>query len=410
MNLDTDILEKILPTIKNSHQQHSLQNAINIGFPTMKQEEWKYTYYNKILQQGFSFKTAEHTQTSSITKEFIDANATSSNRIVFINGIFHNEFSSLVNHPKINFWNSNNATESNTAEFLVEINNALSTDGIFLEIGDHVIVDEPIEIFYLSDNNQAIINLKNKIIVGKNAQVKFTEYAINTQQAATYNNIVTSINVAENANVEFYKIQDGGAGFYSTDNTFVHQAAKSVCNITTLSLSGEIIRNVLQFDINGERAAAHMNGLYLLQQNEHVDNRTLVNHNVANCESFELYKGILGGTSTGVFNGKIVVKQAAQKTNAFQSNRNLMLSNDANIYTKPQLEIFADDVKCSHGATSSQIEDSELFYLQARGIGKTTARGLLVFAFGEEIVEMIKPEALKIRMEKRIAELLNIEF
>ena len=410
MNLDTDILEKILPTIKNSHQQHSLQNAINIGFPTMKQEEWKYTYYNKILQQGFSFKTAEHTQTSSITKEFIDANATSSNRIVFINGIFHNEFSSLVNHPKINFWNSNNATESNTAEFLVEINNALSTDGIFLEIGDHVIVDEPIEIFYLSDNNQAIINLKNKIIVGKNAQVKFAEYAINTQQAATYNNIVTSINVAENANVEFYKIQDGGAGFYSTDNTFVHQAAESVCNITTLSLSGEIIRNVLQFDINGERAAAHMNGLYLLQQNEHVDNRTLVNHNVANCESFELYKGILGGTSTGVFNGKIVVKQAAQKTNAFQSNRNLMLSNDANIYTKPQLEIFADDVKCSHGATSSQIEDSELFYLQARGIGKTTARGLLVFAFGEEIVEMIKPEALKIRMEKRIAELLNIEF
>ncbi|HMW12028.1 MAG TPA: Fe-S cluster assembly protein SufD [Chitinophagales bacterium] len=410
MNLDTDILEKILPTIKNSHQQHSLQNAINIGFPTMKQEEWKYTYYNKILQQGFSFKTAEHTQTSSITKEFIDANATSSNRIVFINGIFHNEFSSLVNHPKINFWNSNNATESNTAEFLVEINNALSTDGIFLEIGDHVIVDEPIEIFYLSDNNQAIINLKNKIIVGKNAQVKFAEYAINTQQSATYNNIVTSINVAENANVEFYKIQDGGAGFYSTDNTFVHQAAKSVCNITTLSLSGEIIRNVLQFDINGERAAAHMNGLYLLQQNEHVDNRTLVNHNVANCESFELYKGILGGTSTGVFNGKIVVKQAAQKTNAFQSNRNLMLSNDANIYTKPQLEIFADDVKCSHGATSSQIEDSELFYLQARGIGKTTARGLLVFAFGEEIVEMIKPEALKIRMEKRIAELLNIEF
>lgn len=410
MNLDTDILEKILPTIKNSHQQHSLQNAINIGFPTMKQEEWKYTYYNKILQQGFSFKTAEHTHTSSITKEFIDANATSSNRIVFINGIFHNEFSSLVNHPKINFWNSNNATESNTAEFLVEINNALSTDGIFLEIGDHVIVDEPIEIFYLSDNNQAIINLKNKIIVGKNAQVKFTEYAINTQQAATYNNIVTSINVAENANVEFYKIQDGGAGFYSTDNTFVHQAAESVCNITTLSLSGEIIRNVLQFDINGERAAAHMNGLYLLQQNEHVDNRTLVNHNVANCESFELYKGILGGTSTGVFNGKIVVKQAAQKTNAFQSNRNLMLSNDANIYTKPQLEIFADDVKCSHGATSSQIEDSELFYLQARGIGKTTARGLLVFAFGEEIVEMIKPEALKIRMEKRIAELLNIEF
>ena len=131
---------------------------------------------------------------------------------------------------------------------------------------------------------------------------------------------------------------------------------------------------------------------------------------MANCDCFELYKGILGGKSTGVFNGKIVVAQAAQKTNAFQSNRNLLLSNDANIYTKPQLEIFADDVKCSHGATSSQIEDSELFYLQARGIGKEMARGLLVFAFGEEVVEKIKHEALKEKMEKRIGELLKIDL
>ncbi len=397
--------------LSDKHQQTSLQNAIALGIPSMKQEEWKYTYYNKILQQGFTPAVVGvlHQQ-PIIETEFIDANSVSSNRIVFVNGVFHNELSNLVNHPKINFWDSNNVTESNTNHFLIELNNALTTDGVFLEIGDNVIVDELIEIFYINQNCNQIINLKNNIKVGKNTQVKFAEYFINNDHSPAYHNIVTTIDVAESANVEFYKIQDGGKLSNVTDNTFVQQAAKSVCNVTTFSLTVGIVRNVLQFDVNGVRAASHMNGLYLLQHEEHVDNRTLVNHNVANCESFELYKGILGGKSTGVFNGKIIVAQAAQKTNAFQSNRNLLLSNDANIYTKPQLEIFADDVKCSHGATSSQIEDSELFYLQARGIGKETARGLLVFAFGEEIVEKIKYDALKNKLEKRIAELLKIEL
>ena len=407
-------LENILPAVKNESQKASLQNAIAIGIPSMKQEEWKYTYYNKILQQGFqpaasAFDGVAHQQTT-IAKEFIEANSVSQNRIVFLNGIFHPELSTLTTHPKINFCNSNNTAESQTKDFLIELNNALSTDGFFMEIGDHVELNELVEIFYINDNCRQIINLKNQIKVGKNSQVKFAEYSISADGSPAYNNTVTRMEVAENALVEFYKIQDGGALFNITDNMFVAQAASSVCNVTTLSLTGGITRNVLQFDINGERAESHMNGLYLLENEEHVDNRTLVNHNVANCESFELYKGILGGKSTGVFNGKIVVAQAAQKTNAFQSNRNLLLSNDANIYTKPQLEIFADDVKCSHGATSSQIEDSELFYLQARGIGKEMARGLLVFAFGEEVVEKIKHEALKEKMEKRIGELLKIDL
>ncbi|MFN8283416.1 MAG: Fe-S cluster assembly protein SufD [Chitinophagales bacterium] len=401
-------LENILPSVKNNHQKASLQNAIEIGIPTMKMEEWKYTYYNNILKQGFSPVITQQQQT--VTKEFIDANSVSANRIVFVNGIFHNELSTLINHPKINFWNTNNSSESNSKDFLIELNNALATDGFFMEMGDNVIIEELFEIFYINDNCNQIINLKNQIKIGKNTQVKFAEYSINANHSPAYNNTVTNIDVDENSIVEFYKIQDGGNTFNITDNTFVQQAAKSVCNITTLSLTGGIIRNVLQFDVNGERCESHMNGLYLLQNDEHVDNRTLVNHNVANCESFELYKGILGGKATGVFNGKIVVAQAAQKTNAFQSNRNILLSNDANIYTKPQLEIFADDVKCSHGATSSQIEDSELFYLQARGIGKETARGLLVFAFGEEVLEKIKHEKLRNKLQQRIAELLKIEL
>ena len=411
-------LENILPSVKNDHQKASLQNAIAIGVPSMKHEEWKYTYYNKILQQGFIVDThivAVDTHSSAylqqqIENEFIDEYAVSENRIVFVNGVFHNELSQFKSHPKINLWNSNNISENSTKDFLLELNNALATDGLFLEIGDGVICEELIAIFYIQTNSSAIVNLRNKIKVGKNAQVKLAEYYINYDAKPAYYNTVTNIEIAQDAIVELDKIQDAGNLFNITDNTFVKQDKNSVVTVNTFSLTGGITRNVLQFDINGEHATANMNGLYLLQTEEHVDNRTLVNHNVANCESHELYKGILGGKSTGVFNGKIIVKQPAQKTNAFQSNRNLLLSNDANIYTKPQLEIFADDVKCSHGATSSQIEDSELFYLQARGIGKEVARGLLVYAFAAELVERVKNEKLRAKLQQRIAELLKIEL
>lgn len=402
-------LKNIKLTDKN--QQQSLQNAIEVGIPSMKNEEWKYTYYNKILQQGFHVDTANNIDidVNDITA-FIDANSVSPDKLVFVNGFFHNELSTLKNHPKINFWNANNSTSSDSKDFLLELNNALSTDGIFLEIGNNVVTDSLIEIFYINSNSAQITNLRNQIKIGKNSQVKIAEYFFNYDEKSAYNNIVTNMEVADDANVEWYKIQDGGNTFNITDNMYVKQAAKSICNVTTLSFTGNITRNSLTFDVNGERSESHMNGLSLLLNDEHTDNRTLVNHNVANCESYELYKNILGGKSTGVFNGKIIVAQEAQKTNAFQSNRTILLSNDANIYTKPQLEIFADDVKCSHGATTSQIEDSELFYLQTRGIGKETARGLLVFAFGEEVIEKIKHEALKNKLEKRAAELLKIEL
>lgn len=380
----------------------------------MKNEEWKYTYYNKILQQGFTTISSNTSPTSAVNIDeiatYIEANSVSENKLIFINGFFHNELSSWQNQPKINFWNNNNCTETNSDDFLVELNNALTTDGVFIEIDKNFILQDLIEIFYINTNSTVITNIKNRIKVGENSQLKIAEYYINYDNSPAYNNIVTDIEIAPHAQVEWYKIQDGGEWLNITDNTHIMQAASAICNVVTITLTGNIIRNVLQFDVNGERCESHMNGLYLLQNEEHVDNRTLVNHNVPNCESFELYKGILGGKSTGVFNGKIVVAQAAQKTNAFQSNRNLLLSNDANIYTKPQLEIFADDVKCSHGATSSQIEDSELFYLQARGIGKEMARGLLVYAFAAEILEKLKHEGLKSKLENRVAELLKIEL
>lgn len=403
------ILDQQLPLVSEAPRKRSLEKAIALGVPSMKQEEWKYTYYNKILQQGF-IPSASPSAPVHIDKDWVDTLSVSSRRIVFVNGAFHPELSTFVSHPGINLWNAANITDNNTSDFLLELNNAFAQDGLFLEVGERVIVEDLIEIFYINTGTSNIVQLKNKIKVGRNAQLKLAEYFLSTEDTPVYTNIVTEIEVGESAIFELDKIQDGGKHYNITDNTFLKQDKQAVCTVNTISLNGGITRNVLQFDINGERAESHMNGLYLLLNNEHVDNRTKVNHNVANCESNELYKGVLGGTSTGVFNGKIVVKQDAQKTNAFQSNRNILLSNDANIYTKPQLEIFADDVKCSHGATSAQIEDSELFYLQARGIGKEVARGLLVYAFAAEVVESIKNEALRDKLKERIAESLKIEL
>jgi Fe-S cluster assembly protein SufD len=404
-----EILQNTLPAVNDSRQRASLEKAIALGVPTMKNEEWKYTYYHKVLQQGFTPDLAVSVK-QPIDPAFIDAYAVSTNRIVFADGVFQPALSFLAQHPEINFWNSSNISENTTSDFLIELNNAFASDGVFLEIGNGVALEELIEIFYIHTDTSKIVQLRNKIKVGKNAQVKIAEYFINLENSPAYINNVSEIEVEENGIFELDKIQDGGHLFNITDTALLAQNSSSSCTVNTISLTGGITRNALKFDINGERAEAHMNGLYLLQHDEHTDNRTLVNHNAPNCESNELYKGVLGGKSTGVFNGKIVVKPDAQKTNAFQSNRNILLSDAANIYTKPQLEIFADDVKCSHGATSSQIEDSELFYLQTRGIGKDVAKGLLVYAFAAEVIGQIKNNALRQWLEKRIAELLMIDL
>ncbi len=406
MNIDT--LKEYTPKVIESTRQNSLMQAIALGIPSMKNEEWKYTYYNKILQQGFA--PTYTPATVNIKKDFIDKHSVSGNNIVFLNGIYQPELSSLKPSAGVVFTNTANTSEQISNDFLIELNNAFATDGLYLEISDNVILTDLIEVLYIQSNTSGIIQHRNKIKIGKHAQVSLAEYYISYDNLPVYVNNVTHIEIDERAIFDSYKIQDGGEVFYITEQTFVQQAKNSTATVNTFSLSGAITRNVLQFDSQDERTLSNMNGLYLLKKNEHVDNRTLVNHNAPNCESNELYKGIIDGNAVGVFNGKIRVAQEAQKTNAFQSNRNILLSEDAAIYTKPQLEIFADDVKCSHGATIAQIEESELFYLQARGIGKDVARGLLVYAFAGELLEKIKHEALKLSLKKRIADLLNIEI
>lgn len=385
--MSLEILKNI--QLKDKNQQQSLENAINIGSPSMKHEEWKYTYYNKIFQNPFEVNIDTKNENQKIDAELVPLLQEEKYKLVFVDGQFIAELSYFPQSQKFSFWNNNNVTESDSKDFLLELNNALVSDGVFVEIQDGFIEEENIGIYYIATKPNQIFNLKNKVKIGKNVQVKFSEYFINPNNISTYYNTVSQIDIDKNSIVVWDKIQDGGELYYLTDNTFVKQEKSSVFTINTITVSGNIVRNNLVIDVNGEYAENHMNGLYLLHGQAHCDNRTLVRHNEPNTNSNELYKGILADHATGVFNGKIIVDQKAQKTNAFQSNRNLLLSNDANIYTKPQLEIFADDVKCSHGATSSQIEDSELFYLQARGIGKEMSRSLLTLAFAGEVLDKL---------------------
>jgi Fe-S cluster assembly protein SufD len=394
--------------LNNKEQIKSLENAIAIGIPSMRNEEWKYTYYNKILQHNFEIPMDISPLEKDISTDNFEINSDAKYKLIFIDGIFNAEHSYFPQSPKFSFWNSNNIKTSDSKDFLIELNNALTTDGIKIQIANNFEEQETIEIYYISTQSNQIFNLKNEIQIGKNCQLNFAEYYINPNQVSSYYNVVTHIAVDENAHIEWNKIQDGNEQFYITDNTIVQQNQNAVFTINTITISGAITRNNLVIDINGTNAECNMNGLYLLNKEEHCDNRTKVNHNQPNTNSNELYKGILDEKSTGVFNGKILVNQIAQKTNAFQSNKNIVMSDAANIYTKPQLEIFADDVKCSHGATIAQIEDSELFYLQARGIGKEKAKSLLMLAFAEEIIEKIKNENCRKYLEERIEEKLKI--
>ncbi len=225
-----------------------------------------------------------------------------------------------------------------------------------------------------------------------------------------FSNLVTEAVVLENSELNFYSIQNDTGNRYQYNLTQFHQSNFSRINTFTFTLSGKLIRNNLQLSLDGEGIESHMYGLYLLNNDTLADNHTVVDHKKANSFSNELYKGIMDGNSKGVFNGKIYVRPNAQKTNAFQANRNILLTDKATVNTKPQLEIWADDVKCSHGCTTGQLDEEALFYLQTRGISKETARAMMLYAFAGEILDNVKHAELKTYLDQLVSERLHKNF
>lgn len=395
------------------------------GFPTKKDEEWKYTSLKSILNEDYSlFPSAENTvELKDVKRHFI--HEIDSYKIVFVDGVF-STFLSDTTHEGMDICLMSSALKKTKYKILIDhyfntitnkdslcsLNTAFADQGAFIHIHKNKVVEKPIQIMYFSTKNKhkLLLQPRNLIVVDENAQVKIIEKHQSLDNQTVLTNSVTEIFANKRAIIDYYKIQNDSVKASIIDNTFIQQKDNSTVTINTYSFGGKLTRNNLEFHQNGERIESNLNGITILNNKQHVDNHTLIKHNQPNCESNELYKGIYDDNSTGVFNGKVIVDKLAQKTNAFQQNNNILLGKKATINSKPQLEIFADDVKCSHGCTIGQLDEIALFYMQQRGISKKEAQGLLLYAFGNDVVEKINIPELKLRITDLIADKLNVKL
>ncbi len=404
----------------------AIKNFENKGFPTKKEEAWKYTSLNAILKNDFTVfpKTDNNIQYSDVKKYFLHEIDTY--KVVFIDGVFSSHLSSTTHEgidvclmasaltkPKYKMVIDTYFNQiANKDDSLTSLNTAFANEGAYINIPKSKVADKPIEIMYFSTGNEAALMTqpRNLVIVGENSHVQIIERHQSLNENPVLTNSVTEIFAQKRAIVDYYKIQNDNLTANLIDNTYVSQQKESHVSVHTFSFGGNLTRNNLNFYHFGERLTSTLNGITIIGEKQHVDHYTLVKHAAPNCESFQDYKGIYSDRSTGVFNGKVYVEKDAQKTNAFQKSNNILLSDKATINAKPQLEIFADDVKCSHGCTVGQLDETAMFYMQARGIPKKEAKALLMYAFSNAVIENIKIPELKQRITKIIATKLGVKM
>lgn len=405
---------------------NALKNFENKGFPTKKEESWKYTSLNAILKNDFTVfpKEENSIEFNQVKKYFLHEIDTY--KLVFIDGVFSSHLSSTT-HDGIDVCLMSSALTkpkykmvidtyfnqiASKDESLTSLNTAFASEGAFINIPQKKVADKPIEIMYFSTGNESalLVQPRNLIIVGENSHVQIIERHQSLNENPVLTNSVTEIFAQKRAIVDHYKIQNDNLEANLIDNTYVSQQQESHVYVHTFSFGGNLTRNNLNFYHFGERLTSTLNGITIIGEKQHVDHYTLVNHATPNCESFQDYKGIFSDRSTGVFNGKVFVEKEAQKTNAFQKSNNILLSDKATINAKPQLEIFADDVKCSHGCTVGQLDETAMFYMQSRGIPKKEAKALLMYAFSNAVIESIKIPELKQRITKIIAMKLGVNL
>jgi Fe-S cluster assembly protein SufD len=404
----------------------ALDNFLNLGLPGNKSEEYKHTPVTRLLEKNFDF-TVQNPAVKEFDVDKFRITGIDANVLVFINGVYSTQLSTVVSPeseikilPLEEALRQNHATALQhfaqyadySADGLAAWNTAAWNSGLFIEVGANTVVEKPVFMYNIHDvrEGQVISMMRHLFVVGRNSSLTVLEKLDSEGNGNGFGSVITEAVVAENATFNFYAIQNDSGNRYQYAYTQLHQANHSRVNTYTFTMDGKLVRNNLQLALDGEGIESHMYGLYLLHNDTLADNHTVVDHKKPHSFSNELYKGILDDQSKGVFNGKIYVRPQAQKTNAFQANRNILLTNQATINTKPQLEIWADDVKCSHGCTTGQLDEEALFYLQARGISKETARAMMLYAFAGELVETIKDPVLQRYIDSLISERLHKNF
>lgn len=401
-----------VPWLKES-RSNALERFKASGFPTRRDEEWKYTGINSIENEidGLALQpgsvTAEAIQSyllpelSGYTLVFVDGHFSPalSNHGRLPKGVTLTSLSSLLrDHPERL---QPHLTRNDETRWFAALNQALLVDGAYLEVGPEVALENPVHLLFVAteSSDQRAIQPRNLLLLGNNSRASVIEHYIGLGQARYLTNSVSDVITNAGAFLHHYKVQQEGNQAYHVGTMRSRQASGSHFESHSISLGGRIVRNDVYARLEESGADCTLNGLFLGSGRQHIDNYTWVDHLVPQCRSSEFYKGILDDNARGVFNGRVRVQPDAQQTEAMQSNANLLLSRDAEIDTKPQLEIYADDVKCSHGATVGELDPTAIFYLQSRGIDAEAARSLLTFAFAGDLLRRVELAPLRKRLE-----------
>jgi Fe-S cluster assembly protein SufD len=392
----------------------AIERFAALGFPTTEDEEWRVTNVAPLTRVPFRLAGQHTVSGEQLDRAAFDTGAGS--RLVFVNGRYAPELSTLARLPdgvivsslaealeahrdQVESYLARHADYEDQA--FTALNTAFLRDGAFLYLPKGKVVEEPVHLVFVAaaPAGPVVAHPRTLIVAGTSSQVRVVESYVGPGEDVSFTNAVTEVVVGENATVEHVKLQRESWQAFHVHTLQVQQARASTFANHALTLGGGLVRNDINAVLGAEGCHCTLNGLYLAGGRQHIDNHTVIDHALPHCESHELYKGILDGQAHGVFNGKIYVRQDAQKTDAKQTNQTLLLSPDATINTKPQLEIFADDVKCTHGATVGQLDAEALFYLRARGIGLEAARRLLTFAFANDVIGRVPVEALRAQLE-----------
>jgi Fe-S cluster assembly protein SufD len=397
------------------------------GFPKVKDEDWKNTDISESLNHSFNILLDVEDEPIDIDKLF---KCEINNFETYLFSLFNGWY---VYRNKIITHFSNGVIVGSLAEAirthshlvnehfgkyaccqlngLISLNTAFSQDGVFIYVPDNVKVEMPFQLVNLVDSDENIlVNTRNLIILGKNSSIKLIHCDDSIRHSLHFVNTVTEIYLDENSEIDYYKLQNKDSESSLINSTFFKQENNSRLLSNIITLNGGIIRNNSYVDINGKGCQSDLYGLYLVDKKQHIDNQVYIDHKMSDSGSFELYKGIIDDEASAVFNGHIVVRPDSQRTIAYQTNRNILLTDKAKVHTKPFLEISADDVKCSHGASVGQLDNEAMFYLRSRGLCERNAKMLLMYAFAAEVVNQIKIEALKERIDNMVMRRLKGEL
>ncbi len=406
-----------LPWLR-ARRESAIERFSELGFPTRRNEAWKYTRLAPIEKRAF-VPAAATSEVSSAEVERFYLSETDCHHLVFVDGHYSAPLSSPGELPAGVLIEDLSGALERTPELLAEIfadgdsenrhafsalNSAFMHDGALVKLPKDGVVSYPIHLIFVATGKQDdfVTNPRVVIHADRGSRAAIVESYVSLNDAVYFNNMRTDVTVGASACIEHYKLQRESRKAFHISELRVHQAAASAFHSHSFSFGGALVRNDIRVGLDAEDATCTLNGLFLADGRQHVDYHTYIDHRQPRCVSQELYKGILSGRARGVFNGAVYVHPGAIKTDAHQSNNNLLLSRDAEIDTKPQLEIYADDVKCSHGATIGQLDENMLFYLRSRGIQEQSARGLLVYGFARDIIDRIEVNAIRNRLAESL--------